>query len=140
MLIHFYEKPGCINNTRQKKMLRDKGYRLRCFNLFDQSWTPANLIVFLEQRPVYQWFNKGAVRVKSGEIDPLCYDSKSALVELVKDPSLIVRPLLTVEGKHDAGFDSKLAMELLQGEDANHLLACTKDMSDSICSDGSTKM
>ncbi|PJC70634.1 MAG: arsenate reductase family protein, partial [Zetaproteobacteria bacterium CG_4_8_14_3_um_filter_59_5] len=42
-LITFYEKPGCINNTRQKKLLKQAGHRLVEMNLLSEPWTAAGL-------------------------------------------------------------------------------------------------
>ena len=35
----FYEKPGCLNNTKQKALLASAGYRVAAFNLLEHAWT-----------------------------------------------------------------------------------------------------
>jgi hypothetical protein len=36
MHIHFYEKPGCINNIKQKKVLEEYGHTIQVHSLFSQ--------------------------------------------------------------------------------------------------------
>jgi hypothetical protein len=38
--IDFYEKPGCIGNARQKKLLQAAGHHLRVHNLLTELWSP----------------------------------------------------------------------------------------------------
>ena len=66
----FYEKPGCLTNARQKALLRSGGCELTVRNLLTEPWTEARLHAFLEALPVREWFNPGAPKIKSGEIDP----------------------------------------------------------------------
>lgn len=111
--VHFFEKPGCINNTKQKQLMAAKGYKVVSYDLIKKSWTAEELKVYLQDRPVDEWFNLSAPRIKSGEINIEVYNEESALEEMVKDHYLIKRPLLRVGDKYACGFDSPLAKQLV---------------------------
>lgn len=103
--IVFYEKPGCINNTRQKKLLAQSGHEVVCKNLLLEPWTEERLLEFFKDSPIALWFNRSAPAVKSGEIVPERCDASTALYEMIKDPLLIRRPLMEYEGETMVGFD-----------------------------------
>ncbi len=102
----FYEKPGCVNNTRQKALLRAAGHRVDARNLLTTAWTPETLRPFFGSRPVAEWFNKAAPAVKGGAVDPACHPADSALALMVADPLLIRRPLMEANGEKRCGFDA----------------------------------
>lgn len=127
--IVFYEKPGCINNTRQKKRLVDAGHVLDVRNLLATAWTIDTLRPYFEGLAVNEWFNKSAPAVKSGEVHPDAMDAEAALASMVQDPLLIRRPLMVIDGRHYCGFDSKRLNDLLglaQGGDSNDLENCPR--------------
>ena len=101
----FYEKPGCINNTRQKALLRAAGHEVIAHNLLKTPWTIASLRPFFGDRPVTEWFNKTAPLVKNGEVVPENLDPETALQLMTKHPLLIRRPLIQVGDIHQVGFD-----------------------------------
>jgi len=101
----FYEKPGCIANTRQKALLRQSGHELDVRSILTENWTPDMLGVFLRGAPVKTWFNTTAPRVKSGEVKPDMLSEDDALALMVQDPILIRRPLMQVGETRRAGFD-----------------------------------
>lgn len=101
----FYEKPGCINNTRQKALLTKAGHRLIVRNLLLEPWTPSRLRPFFGNLPVAQWFNTTAPAVKTGLVVPQNLDSEIALELMVLDPLLIRRPLIQVDNMRHVGFD-----------------------------------
>jgi nitrogenase-associated protein len=101
----FYEKPGCANNARQKLLLEKAGHRLEVRNLLDEAWTAAGLRSYFGARPVTEWFNKAAPRVKSGEVDPSCLTGEEALALMLAEPILIRRPLIEALGARVVGFD-----------------------------------
>ncbi|YAI82434.1 MAG: ArsC/Spx/MgsR family protein [cyanobacterium endosymbiont of Rhopalodia sterrenbergii] len=103
----FYEKPGCINNTKQKKLLQNAGHTLDVHDLLTTSWTLEKLRPFFGDLPVEEWFNPTAPRIKSGEIIPKQLDEKKALHLMIADPLLIRRPLIQVEEIFQVGFDLK---------------------------------
>lgn len=109
----FYEKPGCVNNTRQKTLLRGLGHQVEERDLLRTAWTPQRLVAFFGDLPVAQWFNVTAPRVKSGEIVPEATDAQTALGLMVADPLLIRRPLIETEFGRVAGFDPCEVLERL---------------------------
>ena len=103
----FYEKPGCINNTRQKKILQRSGHKVISCNLLRESWTTAKLRLFFQGLPKAEWFNSSAPQIKSGEIDPERLNHIQALDQMISNPILIRRPLMQVYDQYMAGFDIK---------------------------------
>ncbi|MCV6595598.1 MAG: hypothetical protein OIF40_00755 [Mangrovicoccus sp.] len=104
-LVIFYEKPGCIANTRQKALLRQSGHDLDLRSILTETWDTDSLGPFLRGTPVATWFNKTAPRVKSGEVKPEALSEDEALALMVEDPILIRRPLMQVGETRRAGFD-----------------------------------
>jgi nitrogenase-associated protein len=118
----FYEKPGCLSNARQKALLRAVGHRLEVRDLLAEPWTPERLRPFFAGRPVAQWFNPTAPRVKSGEVRPGGLDEAGALALMVADPILIRRPLLETAAGRCCGFEpgpvlDRLGVHLEPGQD-----------------------
>jgi nitrogenase-associated protein len=103
--IVFYEKPGCSNNTKQKVLLAAAGHSVWAKNLLTEKWTPMRLRPFFGDLPVSQWFNLSAPRVKSGEVKPEHMSEGEALLQMVRDPLLIRRPLMELGDQCRAGFD-----------------------------------
>lgn len=103
----FYEKPGCINNTRQKKILEKSGHKVISYNLLKENWTAARLRLFFQGLPKNDWFNSSAPQIKSGEIQPDRLDSENTLSQMIANPILIRRPLMQVYDQYMAGFDIK---------------------------------
>lgn len=104
-VILFYEKPGCVNNTRQKQILRQSGHDVVALDIRVQTWRPETLRPFFGDRPVAEWFNRAAPRVKSGAVVPELAEADEALAQMCLDPLLIRRPLLECDGRRLAGFD-----------------------------------
>jgi nitrogenase-associated protein len=111
--ITFYEKPGCINNTRQKKILKSAGHELIERDLLAEPWTPGRLRPFFASKQVAEWFNRSAPRVKSGEIVPESIDADKALALMIADPLLIRRPLMTTGSLYLCGFDADEVTSML---------------------------
>ena len=127
--IDFYEKPGCINNTKQKKILRNAGHEIIEHNLLSEPWTPGRLRAFFASKQVAEWFNRSAPRVKSGDIVPESLDADSALALMIEDPLLIRRPLMATESLYLCGFDadevtSMLGMASQQLRDEGDIESC----------------
>jgi nitrogenase-associated protein len=101
----FYEKPGCANNARQKQLLAKAGHRLDVRNLLEERWTAETLRGYFGERPVAEWFNKAAPRVKSGAVDPSGLTAEAALALMLAEPILIRRPLIEALGTRAVGFD-----------------------------------
>jgi nitrogenase-associated protein len=104
----FYEKPGCVGNARQKKMLAASGHSVEVRDLLREVWSAAALRVYFGIRPVAEWFNRSSPKVKSGEVVPEALDAASALALMLADPLLIRRPLLQVGERREAGWDAAL--------------------------------
>jgi len=102
----FYEKPGCINNTRQKALLESAGHRVVARNLLTEPWTAERLRPFFGSLPVPEWFNPSAPAVKEGRVLPEILNETGALLLMVRDPLLIRRPLMQVGSERMVGCDS----------------------------------
>jgi len=111
--IIFYEKPGCGNNAKQKALLAAAGHEVIARNLLTEPWTKKLLLSFFGKRPVAEWFNRAAPRVKSGEIVPEQFDEDSALTILLQDALLIRRPLIEADERKEIGFDQEMIHEWL---------------------------
>lgn len=103
--IVFYEKPGCAGNQRQKHLLQAAGHTVIARNLLTEAWTAEQLRTFFGDRPVAEWFNRAAPRLKSGEVVPERLDPLTALALMLADPLLIHRPLLEAGGRRETGFE-----------------------------------
>ena len=101
----FFEKPGCINNTRQKKLLRAAGHEVDARSLLEEPWTAENLRKYFGNLPVSEWFNRTAPAVKSGDISPDTVSEQQALSLMIDMPLLIRRPLMQVDDEYRMGFD-----------------------------------
>lgn len=104
--VHFYEKPGCLNNTRQKQLLTEAGHVLIVYDLLQQPWAqnPEKLRSFFGDMPVSDWFNPSAPDIKNGSVVPENLSEAEAIERMVGNPLLIRRPLLEVNGHRHAGF------------------------------------
>lgn len=117
----FYEKPGCINNTKQKSLLSAAGHTLEVHNLLAEAWTIDRLRPFFGNLPIAQWFNRTAPQIKSGEVIPENLDADTALALMMQYPILIRRPLMQVGDRCSIGFDPQQidAWIGLQSTDSN---------------------
>lgn len=104
--ILFYEKPGCVNNTKQKALLQSAGHTIEAHNLLTETWTVETLRPFFGNLPVVEWFNYTAPQIKSGEVTPDQLDEESALQLMMDAPLLIRRPLMQVGDRREVGFDN----------------------------------
>jgi nitrogenase-associated protein len=141
----FFEKPGCLSNTRQRSLLASLGHSLQVRNLLAEPWTPERLRPFFGDRPVRDWFNLTAPRVRSGEVLPDALSEPEALALMVKDPLLVRRPLIEIAPElggtdgvlRDCGFApgsllDALGVRLVPGED---LQSCSRGGDAPICPD-----
>lgn len=108
-IVLFYEKPGCINNTKQKVLLAAAGHTVQAKNLLTEKWTATRLRAFFGELPVVEWFNPSAPRVRDGEISPQRLSGDEAIALMLAEPLLIRRPLMEVVGENGVvrrvGFD-----------------------------------
>lgn len=137
--IVFYEKPGCINNTRQKQLLVGAGHEVDARNLLASAWTIETLHPFFQGLDVVDWFNRSAPAVKSGEVVPATLDVDAALALILQDPLLIRRPLMLIEDSYYAGFDAgrlNALIGLAPIEGTEDLESCPRGHPQNSCSDG----
>lgn len=125
MKVVFYEKPGCVNNTRQKALLAQAGHQVEARSLLDHPFDAATLRPFFAARPLAEWFNPSAPRLKNGEIQPDQLDEAAALQAMLADRLLIRRPLIEAEGRQAAGFDAAI-QRWLAASTAGNLEQCPK--------------
>lgn len=111
--ITFFEKPGCINNTRQKQWLHEHGVKVEAIDLLAFPWSEAELLAFFAALPVSDWFNCSAPQVKSGEVVPEQQTQQQALQLLLQEPLLIRRPLLRKGDERRVGFNSEAIAQWL---------------------------
>lgn len=104
-VVLFYEKPGCINNTKQKKLLREAGHTVLEKDLLNTPWKKEALMEFFSALPVVDWFNTSAPSIKSGEVIPAACGVEQALSLMLQEPLLIRRPLMKVNNDVMVGFD-----------------------------------
>ena len=101
----FYERPGCVNNARQKALLWASGHEVIAHDILNTPWTAASLRPFFGDRPIREWFNPSAPQVKTGEIVPQDLDETAALNLMIEDPTLIRRPIIQVGDTSQLGFN-----------------------------------
>lgn len=100
----FFEKPGCMGNANQKRLLRSEGIELTVRDLLSECWTAETLRPFFEGLAVSDWFNLSSPRIKSGEVRLGEVDESAALALMMQDPLLIRRPLMQFGELRQAGF------------------------------------
>ena len=112
-VIHFYGKRDCINNRRQKELLRAAGHEIIEYDLLRMVVTPEALRPFFENRPLVEWFNPTAPSIRSGKIRPEQLDENSALQQMLFDRLLIRRPLIRIGSEQFCGFDTDRLRRLI---------------------------
>ena len=107
--IIFYEKPGCINNTKQKKLLEQAGHSVVAKSLLTEDWSanPMHLRGFFTNKPVSDWFNRSAPAIKEGKVIPQKLTEEQAIILMLEDPLLIRRPLMQVGDEKSVGFEER---------------------------------
>lgn len=101
----FYEKPGCINNTRQKELLTAAGHAVDARSLLTADWQVDELRRYFSGLPLTEWFNPSAPAIRNGDIAPAELDEEKALILMQQDPLLIRRPLMRAGNTRRAGFN-----------------------------------
>jgi nitrogenase-associated protein len=134
-IVIFYEKPGCANNTRQKKLLEAAGHQVEAKSLLTEPWTRERLLAFFCEKPVAAWFNRAAPKIKAGEIVPEQIEADTAIAMMLADPLLIRRPLIEAAGLREIGFDPTIidAWLGLTKMPEGDIESCTKKPSEKAC-------
>lgn len=125
----FYEKTGCINNTKQKVILKEAGHQVEAIDLIQYEWKKEELLAFFEGLDVADWFNKNAPSITTGIIDPKDFDKESAIEAMLEDHLLIKRPLIIYKNHKIVGFD-KGKLHSLIGLGTNFLSVLHKNLED----------
>ncbi|MBR9884041.1 MAG: hypothetical protein GYB21_10445 [Oceanospirillales bacterium] len=108
----FYEKPGCINNRKQKQLLEAAGLKLDVRNLLESAWTPQTLRPFLGA-DVSTWLNMSHPGIKAGSVLLDLENPHAVLAQLCADPLLIRRPLMQIGGHYLQGFETQVLEPVL---------------------------
>ncbi len=135
-LIHFYEKPGCGNNAKQKKLLVEAGHWLIEHDLLQHNWCvePEKLRSFFGDKLVVEWFNRAAPIIKHGLLNPADVNAEQAIDMMIAEPLLIRRPLMEIGNHRMAGFDNDEVARFLDLEiSENDLESCSKPRSAKAC-------
>ena len=135
--VTFYEKPGCANNTRQKKLLAAAGHQVIAKDLLTEDWTATRLRPFFGRLAIRDWFNYSAPAIKLGEIDPETQSEEEALALMLENPLLIRRPLMQVGDGLMAGFDQEVVdnwIGLQKTEATSDLESCPRTHAQASCS------
>ena len=121
----FYEKPGCINGEKQKKILEKAGHTLQCINILTYTWSRQKLLSFVEGKTAAEMINYTAPAVKNGEIVPTLLGVDEAIELMINNPILIKRPLIEVDGMNIQGFmDPRLTMYLGSWDGTEDVVTC----------------
>ena len=135
--VTFYEKPGCSNNTRQKKLLAAAGHQVVAKDILTETWQAERLRAFFGELTVRDWFNYSAPAIKLGEIEPDTLTEQEALALMLENPLLIRRPLMQVGDDVMAGFDQQAVdnwIGLQKIETASDLESCPRTLEKASCS------
>lgn len=111
--IQFFEKPGCINGEKQKRILSKAGNVLECINILKYPWCKEELTRFFASNEPSAIMNHTAPAIKKGEIevDRLQYDEAVSL--MIENPILIKRPLIRVDNLSIQGFTDERLLPYL---------------------------
>ncbi len=134
--VYFYEKPGCINNTRQKQLLIAAGHQVIAKDLLSEAWHAASLRAFFGDLPVRNWFNYSAPAIKIGQVKTEMLDEQRALELMLDNPLLIRRPLMQVGEKRMVGFDQNLVDDwigLAEVDTSGDLEHCSRTLAQASC-------
>lgn len=109
----FYEKTGCSGNAKQKELLKSHNISFSVKSLLDTSWSKETLSEFFKGLEVIDIFNPFAPQIRDKEIDINTLSKDEAITLMIKNPILIKRPLLDINGVKVCGFDIEKINELL---------------------------
>ena len=109
----FYEKTGCSGNAKQKELLKSHNISFSVKSLLDTSWSKESLSEFFKGLDTKDIFNPFAPQIRDKEIDISKLSKDEAIELMIKNPILIKRPLLDINGVKVCGFDIEKINELL---------------------------
>ena len=94
---------------------------------------PEKLRSFFGDKPVSEWFNRAAPAIKNGELNPNEIDAEQAIKLMLEQPLLIRRPLMEIDGRRMAGFETNEVEQFLNLETEGDLESCPKKDSARVC-------
>ena len=109
----FYEKTGCSGNAKQKELLKSHNISFNVKSLLDTPWTVETLSEFFKGLETKDIFNPFAPQIRDKQIDINSFSKDEAITLMIKNPILIKRPLLDINGVKLCGFDIEKINELL---------------------------
>ena len=109
----FYEKTGCSGNAKQKELLKNHNISITVKSLLDEKWTFESLNEFFKGLEVKDMFNPFAPQIKDEKINILNIKKDEAINLMIKEPILIKRPLLDINGIKLCGFNLEQINKLL---------------------------
>ena len=109
----FYEKTGCSGNARQKELLKSYGINFEVKSLLDTKWSYEELSAYFEDLSVEEMFNPFAPQIKAGQINIKNLSKDEAINLMIKNPILIKRPLMEINGNKICGFDVEKINKIL---------------------------
>lgn len=136
--LEFFEKPGCINGAKQKKILTEAGNTLYCIDILNHNWTREELVSFFAVEDPVLIMNHTAPAIKRGEILPDKLTFEEAVQLMLAEPILIKRPLIRVDGMAIQGFmDERLSPYLGSWDSTEDVITCPNLQRVSCDEDGS---
>ena len=131
--IIFYGKPNCINNSKQKSLLRAAGHVVDDQDILNQKWQPDQLCSYFGNAPVPEWFNMTAPAIKVGAVEVDTMSAQDALEAMMADPLLIRRPLMNIEGQKVCGFrheqlDEMIGLSPMEGHEKEMAILRSEDI------------
>lgn len=123
--IQFFEKPGCINGEKQKRILSEAGNILECVDILEHPWSKEELDSFFQAKEPTLIMNHTAPAIKNKEIVPASLQYDEAVSLMIKNPILIKRPLIRVDGLSIQGFtDERLIPYLGSWDGKDDVITC----------------
>ena len=102
--IIFFGKTNCINNNKQKTLLKAAGHRVDEQDILNYIWDAEQLRAYFGDAPIAQWFNMTAPAIKSETVLIDGISEQEALNAMIRDPILVRRPLMDIDGHKVCGF------------------------------------
>ena len=109
----FFEKSGCGGNARQKELLKKHNITFEVRDLLNTKWSYEDLVGYFDGLEVADMFNSFAPQVRDNEIDITKLSKDEAINLMIKNPILIKRPLMQINGVKICGFDIDKINQLL---------------------------
>ena len=110
----FFEKSGCGGNARQKELLKKHNITFEVRDLLNTKWSYEDLVGYFDGLEIVDMFNSFAPQVRDREIDITKLSKDEAINLMIKNPILIKRPLMQINGAKICGFDIDKINQLLK--------------------------